>query len=144
MLRKVRLVSRDEAPAPASESLPRTRSFFWVQCYFPGASLPDSPIPPCSPSLAPTVFQQRCHGAHTCSGVSFLPQKGLMNSPYLLAEVLETVELFTALYAVTCLDTKATTEPSGTYRGEAGKGLGAEALPPSQDEHRPWGQSGPH
>lgn len=77
-------------------------------------------------------------------GVSFLPQKGLMNSPYLLAEVLETVELFTALYAVTCLDTKATTEPSGTYRGKAGKGLGTEALPPSQDECSPWGQSGPH
>lgn len=34
--------------------------------------------------------------------------------PYLLAEVRDTVELFTELYAVTCLGTKAITALSGT------------------------------
>lgn len=36
--------------------------------------------------------------------------------PYLLAEVLETVELFTELYAVTCFGTRATTALSDTCR----------------------------
>jgi len=38
------------------------------------------------------------------------------HKPYLLAEVLETVELFTELYAVTCFGTRATTALSDTCR----------------------------
>lgn len=45
----------------------------------------------------------------------FRIRKGVdKHKPYLLAEVLETVELFTELYAVTCFGTRATTALSGT------------------------------
>ena len=84
LLRKVRLVSRDEAPAPASESLTRTRSFFWVQCYFPGASLPDSP----HPSLLPIP------------GTQCLPA-ALPWCPHLLGGILSSPERFDELTVFT-------------------------------------------
>lgn len=75
---------------------------------------------------APTVFQQCCLVTTAAQGASFLPQKDLMNSPYLLAEVLETVELLHRIGCPLAWTLRPATEPSGTYQGKAGKGLGTE------------------